>query len=245
MSYYDTMQVCVNGHKITDFYDSNPEYRQDRCSICGAKTIKECQKCGEPIRGHHHTPGLAVVGFETPIPKFCHKCGTKYPFTDKKEPKSLDNSNSPSSEFIEQIFLKFHEVVKQLRKRYNDRETLDVDDEYDVQDLLHSLLRLNFDTIIPEENAPSFAGVKSRMDFILPEEKIAIETKMTRKGLGVKELVSQLNDDTVFYQKHPNCNILYVLVYDPEGRIDNPRHVEKELGGKKEKIQVIVFIIPR
>jgi hypothetical protein len=238
------MQVCLNGHKITEYLDTSPESGQERCSLCGAKTVKKCSKCDKNIRGNRHVPGVMMIGFSTSIPQFCHNCGAKYPFTDKLELACLNSSNFPSSEFIEKIFLKFHEAVKQLRKRYDDRETLDVEDEYDVQNILHVFLRLNFDTIVPEENAPSFAGVKSRMDFLLPKEKIAIETKMTRKGLRLKELVSQLNDDTVFYQKHPNCDTLYVLVYDPDEQIDNPRYVEKELSGKKGKIEVKVFIVP-
>ncbi len=151
---------------------------------------------------------------------------------------------TPNS-FIENLFLKFHQVVKQLRKRHDNKETLDVQVEYDVQDLLHSLLRIYFDDIVPEDYTPSYAGVNSRIDFILPQEKIAIETKMIRKGLDRKKLVSELNDDIVFYQKHPNCNILYILAYDPEERIDNPRGVEAELNKKHNEMEVKLFIVPR
>lgn len=70
------------------------------------------------------------------------------------------------------LFEKFHSVARQLRKRYNERPTLDVDDEYDVQDLLHALLRLYFDDIRTEEWTPSSAGGSSRMDFLLKKEKI-------------------------------------------------------------------------
>lgn len=158
---------------------------------------------------------------------------------------NLDPNMSTSNFFIENLFLKFHQVVRQLRKRHDNSETLDVQNEYDVQDLLHSLLRIYFDDIISEENAPSYAGVHSRMDFILPQEKIAIETKMTRKGLDRKKLVSELNDDIVFYQTHPNCNLLYILVYDPEEKIENPRGVESELNKKHNELDVKLFIVPR
>lgn len=158
-----------------------------------------------------------------------------------------NNSDSTFSSnfFIENIFLKFHQVVKQLRKRHNDSETLDVKNEFDVQDLLHSLLRIHFDNVLPEEYSPSYAGVNSRIDFILPQEKIAIETKMTRKGLDRKRLVSELNDDIAFYQTHPNCDLLYILVYDPEERIENPRGVELELNKKHNEMDVKLFIVPR
>ena len=42
------------------------------------------------------------------------------------------------------IFNRFHKVSIQLRSRYKGRPTLEVNDEYDVQDLLHALLCLHF-----------------------------------------------------------------------------------------------------
>ena len=45
-----------------------------------------------------------------------------------------------------------------MRSRYNNRQTSDINDEYDVQDLLHSLLTLYFDDIRREESNPSYAG---------------------------------------------------------------------------------------
>jgi len=59
---------------------------------------------------------------------------------------------------IETICNRFHLVSRQMRARYNNRETLRVADEYDVQDLLHALLRLYFEDIRPEEYTPSYAG---------------------------------------------------------------------------------------
>jgi hypothetical protein len=58
---------------------------------------------------------------------------------------------SPSDPFhdLSRIFDKFHNLTKQLRIRRKEkgkfRSTLNVKDEYDVQDLLHSLLHLFFD----------------------------------------------------------------------------------------------------
>ena len=43
---------------------------------------------------------------------------------------------------LERIFSRFPKVARQLRSRHDDRPTLDVSDEYDAQDLLHSLLKL-------------------------------------------------------------------------------------------------------
>jgi len=139
----------------------------------------------------------------------------------------------------------FHLVAKQLRDRYDDRDTLDVGDEYDVQDLFHGILRIFFDDIRPEEWTPSYAGKSSRMDFLLKDHKMVIETKMTRKGLGAKEVGTQLIDDIARYKRHPECNMLVCFVYDPEGRVANPAGIEKDLSSEQDGFNVRVIIAPK
>lgn len=142
------------------------------------------------------------------------------------------------------VFDKFHQIVRQLRNRYNSRKTLDVDDEYDVQYLLHSLLHLYFDDIRPEECTPSYAGKSSRMDFLLKDFKIVIEVKKTRKGLTAKELGAQLIDDIARYNSHPDCETLICFTYDPEGLIGNPRGIENDLSSDQNGLTVKVIVRP-
>ena len=78
------------------------------------------------------------------------------------------------------IFSHFYKVARQLRCRYDNRETLKIEDEYDVQDLLHALLLLYFDDVRAEEWTPSYAGKSARMDFLLKNERVVIEVKKTR-----------------------------------------------------------------
>lgn len=106
---------------------------------------------------------------------------------------------------IEQICSRFHLVARQLRSRHSGRGTLDVQDEYDAQDLMHALLVLHFADVRPEEYTPSYAGKASRMDFLLKEESLVLELKMTRPGLGPKELSAQLIEDIERYKAHPDC----------------------------------------
>lgn len=78
MGYYETMQVCLKGHQITDHYNEWSQFRQDFCNKCGAKTIHECPKCNTPIRGDYVVENF--FGGSTPVPYNCHKCGAKYPW---------------------------------------------------------------------------------------------------------------------------------------------------------------------
>lgn len=130
---------------------------------------------------------------------------------------------------LEKLFMRFHKVARKLRHRHSGRHTLEIEDEYDVQDLLHALLQLDFDDIRPEEWTPSYAGKCARVDFLLKIEKIVIEVKKTRQGLADKELGDQLIIDVERYKTHPDCEKLFCFVYDPEGRIGNPNGITNDL----------------
>jgi hypothetical protein len=145
---------------------------------------------------------------------------------------------------LEQICTKFHDVTRQLRIRHDGRTTLDVQDEYDMQDLIHALLRMHFDDIRPEEWTPSYAGKTSRMDFLLKQESIVVELKMTRSKLGSKELSTQLIEDIERYKAHPDCKTLLCFVYDPTSRIQNPRGIEADLNRDNHPFPVRVVIRP-
>ncbi|MBV7506774.1 hypothetical protein KW850_16030 [Bacillus sp. sid0103] len=145
---------------------------------------------------------------------------------------------------IQNICDKFHIVARQLRSRYNSRPTLDINDEYDVQDLLHALLLQHFDDVRPEEWTPSYAGKSSRMDFLLKREQAVVEVKKTRRGLDAKTLGSQLIEDIERYKAHPDCKTLICFTYDPDGLIGNPRGLENDLDRQDTPMKVKVLIRP-
>ena len=145
---------------------------------------------------------------------------------------------------VRRIVNRFHLVVKQLARRYDRRDPVEICDEYDVQDVLHAILRAEFDDIRREEWTPSYAGSSARMDLLLKEEQIVIETKMTRDGLGEKEAGTQLLVDIERYRGHPNCQVLVCFIYDPDGRISNPRGLEYDLSGAREGLEVITVVTP-
>lgn len=145
---------------------------------------------------------------------------------------------------VELLIRRFHRVARQLRSRHGSRNTIEIEDEYDVQDLFHSLLRIYFDDVRAEEYTPSYAGAASRVDFLLKQEKIIIEIKKTRQGLSAKEVGEQLIIDSQRYQAHPDCNTLVCFVYDPEGRVANPRGIESDLTKEINGVPITVFITP-
>lgn len=147
-------------------------------------------------------------------------------------------------EYLLNIFERFHNVARQLRARHGKRETLYVKDEYDVQDLLHALLRLHFDDIRAEEWTPSYAGGSARMDFILNDYGIVIEVKKTRESMSAKDVGDQLLIDIMRYTAHPGMRILCCFVYDPDGLLPNPKGIERDLSKLTDGIEVKCFIRP-
>jgi hypothetical protein len=130
---------------------------------------------------------------------------------------------------VEKLLTRFHLVAQQLRKRRTGRDTLFIMDEYDVQDLLHALLRIDFDDIRNEEWTPSYAGGSSRMDFLLKAEQIVIEAKKTREKHRDREIGEELIVDVAKYKGHPNCRTLVCFVYDPDCYISNPTGLKRDL----------------
>ncbi|GAA5484860.1 hypothetical protein Hsar01_04113 [Haloferula sargassicola] len=82
------------------------------------------------------------------------------------------------------------------------------------------------------------------MDFLLKREQTVIEVKMTRKGLGDRELGKQLIEDVARYSVHPDCKRLICFVYDPEGRVQNPAGITNDLSKKDDTFEVTVIIKP-
>jgi hypothetical protein len=140
---------------------------------------------------------------------------------------------------------RFHIVARQLRARHTQRHTLDVKDEHDVQDLLHALLRLEFDDVRTEEYTPSYAGKSSRMDFLLKQHNLVIECKRSSANLGAKQLGTQLIEDTARYNAHQDCQTLICFTYDPEGHIANPSGIEADLSRTDSDPRVVVLIRPQ
>jgi hypothetical protein len=162
----------------------------------------------------------------------------------KDEVKSTNDYFPNHEKQIENIFENFSSCCRQARNRYDGRPTIDVKDEFDVQDLLHILLRLYFKDIRPEEYTPSYAGKSSRMDFLIKGIKTVVETKKTRDNLRDKEIGEELTLDIAKYSTHPDCEKLYCFVYDPDGLVRNSKGIESDLSGNKNGLDVQVFIRP-
>jgi hypothetical protein len=149
------------------------------------------------------------------------------------------------SKLIECLIEKFHSVALEINHRHDGRNSLEITDEYDVQDLLRGLLKIYFDDVRDEEYTPSYGGGCARMDLLLKKEQIVIETKMLRKSLTQRKVRDELIIDKAHYRVHPDCKKLYCLVYDPQEKIKNPRGFETDLSDRVNGFETKVYVVPR
>jgi hypothetical protein len=190
----------------------------------------------------HHYDDLADAGL------IRHATETTIERTIKarvEETWTAPRNTQAATALVRSICNRFTIVVNALAQRHDQRATISIADEYDVQDLVGALLKLHFADVRPEEWTPSYAGNASRMDFLLKPEHVVVEAKMTRKGLGQKELVTQLAEDILRYQAHQDCKTLICFVYDPNGKCSNPTALENDLTNNHGALQVIVIVQPK
>jgi hypothetical protein len=157
----------------------------------------------------------------------------------------LGASDISAEERVMVLCRRFPLFVGQMQSRQRSRPAIMVDDEYDVQDLLHAILKLHFDDVRAEEVTPSYAGNTSRVDFFLPRERLVVEAKMTRDRLGQREVANELIIDATRYAKMSGVDTLICLVYDPARRCTNPKTLENDVEASGARLKVRAVVCPR
>lgn len=160
---------------------------------------------------------------------------------------STDQIQSDPLDALRKVCLRFHAVARQLRLRKDYRTTLEVEDDYDLQDLLCALLKLEFDEVGADEWTPPYAGGSTRTTLLLNRDRIAVVAKKTRSGLTTKELAEQVSADARHYASRESCSHLFCFIYDPEGRIGSPTRLESDLAGVSvsDRFTIHVLVAPK
>ncbi len=90
---YEVQQVCEDGHRITDCYNSSPEKRKKFCEKCGKVTLTACPGCRVEIQGPQidarFDPQRRTLETQVSVPSYCPNCGEPYPWTQNRIAKAL------------------------------------------------------------------------------------------------------------------------------------------------------------
>ena len=209
----DVLQVCRNGHVITDLLRTYPEARPEplrplRCGHAGSLRHLRAAIARGSLR-----PG---PGDDRPIaaPQFCATCGAAFPWSERAAP------DASALVVLERLLRRLPLVVRQLRSRHGDRPPFRVVDEHDLADLRRALLPLHFDDVRLESRTPGYAQ-DTRTDLVLGPEKVALVLKRPAPTLA-----AQCTEDIAYYAREGRCQTLVLAVYDAEARMPGPQQFE-------------------
>jgi hypothetical protein len=166
-----------------------------------------------------------------------------------ESPKAEAITRKPSSvhDLLLTLIRGLPRAMHPLTHRRRGAVPLTFQSEYDIQDLLHALLRPWVADIRPEEFTPSYAGSSTRMDFLLPAHRLVLELKLVRDRQHGRKIGDELIIDIEHYRRHPVCATLWCIVYDPGNCLPNAAGLVGDLEGERAtpdgKVHVRVFVL--
>ncbi|OQW36099.1 MAG: hypothetical protein A4E20_08265 [Nitrospira sp. SG-bin2] len=199
-------------------------------------------------------PAVSTTQEIRPVPEQPAHSPVSTPLVSVPSTAALDTLDMPpfqplseqeTLKLVRKVCLRLHAVARQLRLRKDSRPTVEIEDDYDLQDLLRALLKMEFDEVGTDEWTPPYAGSVSRTTLLLNREQIAIVAKKTRSGMTTKEIAEQVSADSAFYSARNRCTTLFCFVYDPEGRIGSPKRLETDLTRVSDRYNVEVLVAPK
>jgi hypothetical protein len=229
--------LSVLGNLLEEFMDRTPKNGTPEHTIWKEKRTR-VEEALEADGLRYFRPGRILPQGEMPQPVSIatRPTGSSLP----PKPDTVDG-------VLEVIVKNIRRAMYPLTNRRKGVQSLSFNNEYDVQDLLHALLRPWVSDIRPEEHTPSYAGTSTRMDFLLPAYSLVIETKIVRDRTHAKTLGQELIVDRDHYCRHPKCKTLWCVIYDPEHFIANGDGLKTDLEGPHSSgghnVTVRVFIL--
>jgi hypothetical protein len=150
-SWFDTAQICINGHIVNQQVLSVPDLNQRFCDHCGAATITACPICRTPVRGYCAVPGIVPPSDGT-APSYCPGCGSPYPWTEQRILEAQELADE-----LDQLSLDERELLKKS-----------------IDDLLADgprtqLASLRFKTLVAKAGADAAASFKEILVSVVSE----------------------------------------------------------------------------
>lgn len=146
-------------------------------------------------------------------------------------------------DLIKRVLCGFNDAIRRITvDRYTARSGLSVQDEYDVQDILFSILKGYFHDLERENPIPKLAGKSSRVDLTIMSQGIIIEVKMIKStDKSHQKYIQELKQDMVDYSAWKGLQNLVFFTFDPFSITSDTNHF-RELEGYKELNGVSFFV---
>lgn len=158
----------------------------------------------------------------------------------------LSTAPEPDVALVERICTRLPQVARILAKRSRKGKLpYEISDEYDVQDLLHGVLRAYIKYSVQEDQLPRVAAVKSsRVDISIEELKVLIEIKYVYGPEDQKRIFEEYSQDLVLYATWPHLETLIYLIYNSADLKDAEAFGKlagnHEINGRKFKVVIVL-----
>jgi hypothetical protein len=153
---------------------------------------------------------------------------------------------APDAAVVEQLCKRLPQAARILGMRSRKgKAPYEIVDEYDVQDLLHAVLRSYLKYSVQEDPLPKVAGAKSsRADISIEELGILVEVKYVHGPEDQKRLFEEYSQDLVLYAQWPHLRTLIYLIYNSADLRDAEAFEKlssaQEIGGKRFDVKVVL-----
>jgi len=147
---------------------------------------------------------------------------------------------------IERLCKRLPQVARILAARSRKGKTAyEISDEYDVQDLLHAVLRAYIKYSVQEDTLPKVGGAKSgRVDVSIEELGVLVEVKYVRGPDDQKRLFEEYSQDLVLYSAWPHLKTMIYLIYNSADLRDaealEKLSAHQEVNGRRFDVRVVL-----
>ena len=151
-----------------------------------------------------------------------------------------------NTELVIRVCERLPQAARILASRGQKKKTpFEVKDEYDVQDLLHALLRAYVKYSVQEDPIAKVAAAKSgRADLSIEELGVLIEVKYAHGPNDQKRIFEEYSQDLVLYAKWPHLKTPVFLIFN-SGDLKDAEAFEKfsaihEVNGRRFDVRVVL-----
>jgi hypothetical protein len=125
--------------------------------------------------------------------------------------------NKSADEVVRDILNNFSNAIQKIIKnRRKDHPNFEIEDEYDVQDILYVILKSVFPNLRDEDAIAKVGAKTTKIDLIIREEGILVEVKMIKvKESNETHFIEELKVDFESYHECKWLRKLFCFVYDP------------------------------
>lgn len=147
---------------------------------------------------------------------------------------------------VERICQRLPQAARILGARTRQgKPNFELRDEYDVQDLLHAVLRAYLKYSVREDPLPKVASAKSgKADISIEELGVIIEIKFVRRPEDQRRVFEEYSQDLLLYARWPHLKNLIYLIYN-SGDLLDPEAFEKlsgehEIDGTRFSVSIVL-----